>query len=681
MSRTVSSIRKAVAFLVCYLLFASAAAVADEGGAVAGETEAARRTIQAVRIDEPPQIDGKLDDACWQTATHVEGLWRTVVDAAELEPTEAWICYGEEAIYAAFRCHDSRPSEIRYDQKKRQGNMGRDDNVNLGIDADNNGTDVYTFRVNAAGVQQDEVPGGTSEKIEWKGDWRAAAQRDESGWTAEMEIPFAMLRYPDGQDTFGIYVGRYLAREEDWAVWPQQMARKLNYSECASLQGLTTPDVGFRCVLMPYALSVASENDEDRELLTGGLDVKGTFPNGVVALGTYNPDFRNIEDVVETIDFTYVERYLPEYRPFFQEGSWFLPSSRIFYSRRIEDVDWGLKTFGTVGQHRFGLLDTYARGGENHAVLDYEYLLTPQKELLLSAVDRNVPGEPDNLAFRLGTSMDWPFDGGGHYFRANHYGSITDGEGGDGSSANVYLSTHRQQGWSYSASYEAVQPEFRADDGYVPEPGVRNVFLSASHERVLDEGRLQGKRLGLEAWTGESQVGDRRGYWGNYDWNFRNGWALFTGGGREERDGFEDRTFLLGAKWNRNDVYHFGEVRLNWGERYGETYRYQSLAQTFHPTEKWSAALGLERVYQASLDEEGAVQPSEWFRQGVLTTTYDITDEKTVSARLVRSRSDTNAYAAYRQRTRKGMDILVLAGDPNASQWVSRVAVKVIWCL
>ncbi len=65
----------------------------------------------------------------------------------------------------------------------------------------------------------------------------------------------------------------------------------------------------------------------------------------------------------------------------------------------------------------------------------------------------------------------------------------------------------------------------------------------------------------------------------------------------------------------------------------------------------------------------------------MLATNYDITDEKTISARLVRTGSDTNAYAAYRQRTRKGVDILVLAGDPNASEWVSRLAMKVIWCL
>jgi hypothetical protein len=64
----------------------------------------------------------------------------------------------------------------------------------------------------------------------------------------------------------------------------------------------------------------------------------------------------------------------------------------------------------------------------------------------------------------------------------------------------------------------------------------------------------------------------------------------------------------------------------------------------------------------------------------VLTTSYDLTDEKTVSARLVRRAAATNVYAAYRQRVRRGMDLLVVVGDPNAEEWVSRLAVKAIWC-
>jgi len=30
---------------------------------------------------------------------------------------------------------------------------------------------------------------------------------------------------------------------------------------------------------------------------------------------------------------------------------------------------------------------------------------------------------------------------------------------------------------------------------------------------------------------------------------------------------------------------------------------------------------------------------------------------------------------------RKGVDVLVVVGDPNADEWVSRLAVKAMWCL
>jgi hypothetical protein len=91
--------------------------------------------------------------------------------------------------------------------------------------------------------------------------------------------------------------------------------------------------------------------------------------------------------------------------------------------------------------------------------------------------------------------------------------------------------------------------------------------------------------------------------------------------------------------------------------------------------------LSFERSYSPELDDAGNVIPPELSRQLVLTTSYDLSDEKTLSARLVRRASSTNCYAAYRQRVRKGMDLLIVAGDPNADQWVSRLAVKAIWCL
>ncbi|MFB3882207.1 MAG: carbohydrate binding family 9 domain-containing protein [Armatimonadota bacterium] len=646
--------------------------------------------IAAVTVEAPPVLDGILDDPCWQRAPDATGFWRREVDAPEREPTEAWICFDSSALYVAFRCHDSRPSEIRADQKKRQGSMHHDDNVTLTLDVEDAGRNSYRFRVNPAGTQYDQVPGGTSEKIEWKGDWRAAARTDEAGWTAEMEIPFSILRYPDGQRCFRISLERDIARLQDNAVWPPGYARRQDPEECARLAGIAAPPVPFRYVIMPYALSVVSEQKADREALTAGIDLKGTFANGVVALATYNPDFRNIEDVVETINFTFVERYLPEYRPFFQEGSgygpytgdeWYQAPVSLFYSRRIGELDWGAKSFGTVGSHRFGILDAYRRGGENHSVWNYEQLFGTEGSLAFSGVARRVPGEPDNLAYSLGSHWTFPFVGGSRSFAADWYRSSTEGEGGDDGAVILRADSWRDQGLGWSASYSAVRPEFRADDGYVPETGIRQLSLGLNHQRSYDTGPLQHMEYYANFDSGESQLGHRQGFSLDHGRSWRSGWGLWAAIGRGERDGFDVVTNSLSLNWNHQDIYRQGGIGCTWGERYGETYRYQSLSQGFRPGKNWSAALSLERSFNPELDESGSVTPPVLSRQLVLTTNYDLSEERTVSARLVRRASSTNFYAAYRQRVRKGMDLLVVAGDPNAEQWVSRLAVKAIWCL
>ncbi len=642
--------------------------------------------LAAARADAPPVLDGALDDPCWQNACHVEGFWREKLDAPEFEPTEAWICYDPQTLYVAFRCHDSQPSEIRAIQTKRQGSMRNDDRIALRLDVEDAGRGEYQFRVNPLGTQSDEVPGGTSEKIEWKGDWRAAARIDDAGWTAEIAIPFSILRYPDGQRTFRVTLERRLAREDDDSVWPHEYARIQDRENCARLTDIVTPPVPFRYVLMPYALSVLSEDEEGREALTGGLDFKGIFPNSVVALGTYNPDFYNLEDVVESIDFTFVERYLPEYRPFFQEGSGYMPSGdewapvNLLYTRRIERLDWGAKTFGTVGPHRFGIFDAYRRGGENHFAWNYDYLIDTNGSLGFSGVDRRVPDEPRNQAYNLGTHWHFPYTGGHRSLGADWYRSRTDGEGGDDEAFSLDASLWPQQGFGGWIGYSAIGSNFQADDGYVPETGVRSLSVGLSHQRSYDDGPLYDVDWDLSASSGDSDEGPRRDVHVSHHRSWRSGWEMFAGLTRGERDGYDVISNSLGTEWNHRDMYRRGGMRVSWGERYAEPYRYQSISQAFRPAERWSAELSYERAHAAYFDDDGIFVPAELARQLVFTTTYDISQERTASARLVRSGSNTNVYAAYRQRVRRGMDLLIVVGDPNAEQWVSRLAVKAMWC-
>ena len=123
-------------------------------------------TMIAVKVDQPPRIDGRLDDPCWQSATHVVDFWRMENSAPEYERTEAWICYDRENIYVAWYCHDSQPNRIVAQQKKRGGSLQSDDWVGIDLDVDFAKRQTYWFDVSAGGCQVENIPGGSVSKIE-----------------------------------------------------------------------------------------------------------------------------------------------------------------------------------------------------------------------------------------------------------------------------------------------------------------------------------------------------------------------------------------------------------------------------------------------------------------------------------------------------------------------------------
>jgi len=679
---------RGVALTVCalaqgllVLALSCGSGLADEAGAAC-----AAPSVAAATVSSPPTVDGAIEDPCWQEATHLTDFWRNKVDAPPLEPTEAWIGCDEQAIYVAFLCRDSEPDKITATQRKRQGAIWSDDRAMIGLEVTGNGGKWYEFVVTAGGVQWDSAPGGTSEKIEWRGDWRAASRIEDWGWSAEMAIPWSMLRYPNGQRTFRFYFARDLSRAEDRCTWPSSFARVDDTNNAARWTAVPTPPLRTRYTFMPYALSVFSESEDDREPLTAGLDTRATLPSGMVGMFTYNPDFRNLEDVVETIDFTFVERSLPEYRPFFKEGAegglWdrYFPYPDIFYSRRVSDLDLGVKAFGDLGKAKLGLLDAYRRGGENHFVWSYTRDLGSRDGFSLSGVERRVPGEPDNSVYAAEFSLSRKIEAGGRWRGAYYTTSQTDGPGGDDAEYGAYGGVWRERGIGWDASYESVGVDFRADDAYVPETGTRRLGGSIHGIYPQDTGPVRSQGWDVSASRGSSQEGSRAELRGEAWRAFRNDRRLSLGLADGERDGYDVPTQWLWFGWNTRDVCLSGGLEAQAGERYGEPYRYAGIRQGFRLFPKLAAQVCLERVYAAGLDDEGQLILPEWSRQAVLACTYDISEERSASARLVRRGDTTNAYAAYRQRVRKGLDLLVVLGDPNAQEWVSRLAVKAIWC-
>ena len=173
----------------------------------------------------------------------------------------------------------------------------------------------------------------------------------------------------------------------------------------------------------------------------------------------------------------------------------------------------------------------------------------------------------------------------------------------------------------------------------MPETGVRKLSTNLRYQRAYDEGAVQRVDYYFSLDRGRSEEGDRDSVWFEHDRYWRSGWSAWLGGSNGERDGFDEADYYAGFRWNRNDMYHSGKADHMWGEHYGYPYRYQRVTQAFHPSEHWSAELRAERVYGADLDDEGNVVPPEWSHQLMFTSSYDISDERTISARLVRGGS------------------------------------------
>jgi hypothetical protein len=122
--------------------------------------------VQAVYVDQPPVIDGKLDEACWTSASRLEGF--VVLDETRPVPEETigLICVDEKNVYLGVICKDRTPDDIKGVETRRNGDIGKDDFVEFGLDPEYRHQSSYYFQVTSRGTQREDIPGGSATKIE-----------------------------------------------------------------------------------------------------------------------------------------------------------------------------------------------------------------------------------------------------------------------------------------------------------------------------------------------------------------------------------------------------------------------------------------------------------------------------------------------------------------------------------
>jgi Domain of unknown function (DUF5916) len=482
------------------------------------------------RIDGGITIDGVLDDPAWPRAGRVE-TWFETSPGDNVPPkvqTTGYLAYDDRYLYVAFECRDPDPRRIRAPLSDLDGLTGNVDHAGVLIDSRNDGKTGLLFAASASGVQYDSIWDDTVGTDDTAPDfyWDAAAKVGASGWSLEMRIPFASLRYTERSPESWRFVLYRIYPREFWyrlasAPWP----RGVDCWVCGAnrMRGLHDLPRGGGVVVAPYASARRTAEAAGGRLAPAsiegalGADVKWT-PSASQAFDlTVRPDFSQLES--DTAQIAVNERFAlfyPEKRPFFLEGRDLLSSPlaplysvstplQAVYTRTLTSPRWGARATGRFESASYTALAADDRGGGTVIIPSPTGSTSAPQDFHSEVVLGRVRRDFGRSFLGLVTTNRW-IDGGGEnhvvgpdlQWRPNLKDTVTgqwllswsvtpdrpdlaeewDGRRLHGHALGLRWH-HRTSSYDWFGDLKDVSGSFRADNGFVPQAGFREGYFDA----------------------------------------------------------------------------------------------------------------------------------------------------------------------------------------------------------
>lgn len=625
--------------------------------------------LKAAKVSVAPSIDGKIDEPIWQELPRATDFIDPFTNKPVEDSTDAWIGYDSKGVYVAFHCHMKRPEDLVAREIRPGTAFQGEDFVALRLDPFNarqDNTNISRYQVNALGTQNDEISGGRAAKREWRGDWKAAAQRVPDGYTVEMAIPWEAMNTPNAKSPQDMTLNfvRVLGKQNMKVLWSNT-----GPSEKVELNGiwegveLPKPKAQ-RPQFLAYGMLEVQKNKVSAD---AGLDLRYSISSELTAVGSINPDFKNVEQAVDSIAFTRGERFLGDTRPFFAEGkdrfnlTQEFAIGTLFYSRRIKDFDVAGKVYGNLNvKNKIGALATIGRRDEANAVFSVNHSFNKTNFTAFGTVHHD-RGLQDNN-FGASASKQW-----GNWW--------TDGEivhedrGGTKAKAFDFGTTYIIPRFLVDIRYSSIDPNYDPVLGLVPFNDQRGPTLYIEYNNDYKSRWL--KRIHAESYSTamdhfDGSIFSRTTFaylslLGNNDHQVK----LSTE--HQLFEGLHDDTYRVGYLVGANNRFLQYGVDYELGKRSDDPYSLVSLKGTFRILGKLD--LGVSALFQ---NFQGTSQ------QYVGTLSWEIDPVRSIVGRVVKTGSNVNAYLAYRSAGIKGKELYVILGDPNSEKTKARLAVKLV---
>jgi hypothetical protein len=478
---------------------------------------AAQISVTIPKFETTVAIDGTLDEPVWKNAALLTGfsLYSPSDGRPAPDSTDVRVWYSSDAIYFGIRAY-ANPGTVAATLADRD-RISSDDNVEIHLDTFHERNRAFVFIVNPFGIQADGtksegggfIPGSNvgpgQNDLSADFIWESRGHITPWGYEVEVRIPFSSLRYPAAtMEQWGLQIDRHVQRngyEETWT--PARKASASFISQYGTLDGLTGMRHGQIAELNPELTNTTVGSStpggwtyRSRQQLGG--NVRWAAGSNFVVNGTIKPDFSQVE--ADATQIAADERFAllyPEKRPFFVESldQFNVPNSLV-YTRTIVQPDAAAKLTGKIGKTDVAVLTALDERGltpnGDRPLVDIVRLrqgIGEQSQAGLLYSDR-VGGGRENRV--VGADSKIVF--GGIYYAqfqaAESFTSVANTSTSGAMWEAVLDATNRAWGFHYNIF--GIQPDFSADNGFVPrtgyvKPGASNRFTKYGQPGALAE--------------------------------------------------------------------------------------------------------------------------------------------------------------------------------------------------
>lgn len=271
-------------------------------------------------------IDGRLNEPGWADAHVMEGFIHTAPFTREPAPypVRVLVLPAESGLHVGATI-GMPPEQRTRGRSPRDAEGFRNENADaftLLVDFEGAGRAAYEFTVTLSGSIRDGAIARQNQfSYDWDAVWYHAVREDDAHWTVEMMLPWstAPMQAPvDGERTIGVHASVFVRAFYQRYAFPAVLQD--SPSLVADFHRLRIPahDSAF-VAWIPYA-SLSHDLIRDDLEARAGVDLIWKPDAAQQLTATLNPDFGQVESDDLVVNFTAIETFFSDKRPFFTQN-------------------------------------------------------------------------------------------------------------------------------------------------------------------------------------------------------------------------------------------------------------------------------------------------------------------------------------------------------------------------